>query len=151
VTATNATLCVPATATQEALWWAHQRAKDTSVHDITWRMAADAAPDRQAPRVARQAVADRHETQPIALELRDGAVTLAFQPYVTAEPQYVKVDDPGPSRRCSGPSPSASRSAPPPLTAHRSRDWSGRPTPTSTSAWRTVTGGRRTAAMPPPW
>jgi len=55
------TVTVPATAMQEALWWVHQRARNQSVYNLTWRLACDRPLDVEALAVAWQAVVDRHE------------------------------------------------------------------------------------------
>jgi pimeloyl-ACP methyl ester carboxylesterase len=88
-------LTVPATAMQEALWWVHQRAKNQSVYNLTWRLACSAEPDFDALAVAWQAVVDRHEALRTAVVQRDGAIVLDVEPQAHAEPQRIDVDDPG--------------------------------------------------------
>ncbi|MFC0542648.1 condensation domain-containing protein [Kutzneria chonburiensis] len=90
-----ATVTVPATAMQEALWWVHQRARNQSVYNLTWRLACDRPVDVEALAVAWQAVVDRHEALRTSVVQSDGALWLAVAPHVESTIRRVEVDDPG--------------------------------------------------------
>ena len=84
---------VPATGMQEALWWAHQRARNRSVYNLTWRLACDRAVDFDALGTAWQAVVDRHDAMRTALVSRDGRLELDLVEHVTVVPQRIEVDE----------------------------------------------------------
>jgi thioesterase domain-containing protein len=89
------TLTAPATPMQESVWWAHQRAKNKSIYNITWRLACDRAIDFGALGIAWQEVVDRHEALRTTVARVGTAVELTAMPHVTAELDRVEVDDPG--------------------------------------------------------
>jgi thioesterase domain-containing protein len=87
-----------ATAMQEALWWVHQRAKNQSVYNLTWRLACDAPVDAEALAVAFQSVVDRHEAcRTSIVRDGDGRISQIVWPHLTVRPALVEVDDPGPA------------------------------------------------------
>jgi hypothetical protein len=77
---------------QEALWWVHQRAKNKSVYNITWRMACSHAPDLAALQVAWQAVVERHDALRTALVLGADGLELVTLPELTVDLQRIEVD-----------------------------------------------------------
>jgi len=86
---------VPATPIQEAVWWAHQRAKDKSLYNLTWRLAGDRPIDVTALQVAWQAVVDRHEVLRTSIVRSGAVVSLNVCPQVAAEVSSIEVDAPG--------------------------------------------------------
>jgi thioesterase domain-containing protein len=85
-----------ATAMQEALWWVHQRAKNQSVYNLSWRLGCAAPLDFDVLGVAWQAVLDRHEALRTAVIQRAGTIQLMISPQVTGRPHRVEIEDPGP-------------------------------------------------------
>lgn len=51
----------PATAMQESVWWIHQRARNKSLYNLTWRLLCDRPVDVERLRAAWQRLTDRHE------------------------------------------------------------------------------------------
>lgn len=92
-------LTVAATPSQEALWWVHQRARNRSVYNLTWRLGCDRAPDPDALAVAWQAVTDRRDALRASVAPRArgdaGTVELTVAPTLTVGVRRVDVDDPG--------------------------------------------------------
>ncbi|MEV0395168.1 condensation domain-containing protein [Polymorphospora rubra] len=86
---------VPATAMQEALWWVHQRARNRSVYNLTWRLATDRPLDRAALRDAWQSLVDRHETLRTSIHRRDGRVELDVAARLPVDVARIEIDDPG--------------------------------------------------------
>ncbi|GAA0602564.1 hypothetical protein GCM10010174_18440 [Kutzneria viridogrisea] len=82
-----------ATAMQEALWWVHQRAKNKSVYNLTWRLGCDKAPDLEALGLAWQAVVDRHEALRTSVVQREGVIELVVRPELAVQVQLVEVDE----------------------------------------------------------
>lgn len=50
-----------ATAMQESVWWIHQRARNKSLYNLTWRLLCDRPVDVERLRAAWQRLTDRHE------------------------------------------------------------------------------------------
>lgn len=90
---------VAATPSQEALWWVHQRAKNRSVYNLTWRLGCDRPPDPDALAVAWQAVTDRHDALRASVAPRAhsdaGTVELTVVPALAVDVRRVDIDDPG--------------------------------------------------------
>ncbi|GAA3266049.1 hypothetical protein GCM10020218_002620 [Dactylosporangium vinaceum] len=86
---------VPATPMQEALWWVHQRARNKSVYNITWRLGCAAPLDADALRTAWQQLVNRHEALRTRVARHNDVVTLIVVPQATARVQLVTLDDPG--------------------------------------------------------
>lgn len=91
----NGTFTTPATPTQEALWWVHQRAQNKSVYNVTWRLACNRPVDFGALGIAWQAMVDRHEALRTSVTRLEDTVELTVRPHVTAELRRVDVDDLG--------------------------------------------------------
>ncbi|KAA2255358.1 alpha/beta fold hydrolase [Solihabitans fulvus] len=85
----------PATPTQEALWWVHQRAARKSLYHITWRLGCAVPPDLSVLRGAWRAVVDRHEALRMSIDLLDGEVATTVLPSVAVPVRSVEIDDPG--------------------------------------------------------
>ncbi|HTZ45345.1 MAG TPA: condensation domain-containing protein [Jatrophihabitans sp.] len=87
---------IPATAMQESLWWIHQRARDKSVYNLTWRLTCDGPLDLAALRLAWQAVVGRHETLRGCLRREQDRLEFVVAPRLAARFGTIAVDDPGP-------------------------------------------------------
>jgi thioesterase domain-containing protein len=88
---------VPATPMQEALWWVHQRARNKSVYNITWRLGCAAPLAADALRTAWQLGVDRNVAVRTGGARHDDVVTLTVVPHAIARVQLVTLDDPGPA------------------------------------------------------
>lgn len=66
----------PATAMQESVWWIHQRARNKSLYNLTWRLLCDRPIDVERLRAAWQRLTDRHEALRTAVLRVGDAVTL---------------------------------------------------------------------------
>jgi thioesterase domain-containing protein len=86
---------VAATPMQEALWWVHQRARNQSVYNLTWRLGCGSTVDVDALGVAWQAVVDRHEALRTAAVRVDGVLRLVVTPRLPVQVQRVEIADPG--------------------------------------------------------
>lgn len=80
---------------QEALWWIGQRAKEPSVYNLTWRLAADGPIDVAALRAAYQQLVDRHDALRMSIHRHDDGLALQFVPHVEATVRLIEVDDAG--------------------------------------------------------
>ncbi|TDP92848.1 condensation domain-containing protein [Labedaea rhizosphaerae] len=86
---------VPVTAMQESLWWVHQRARNQSVYNLTWRLGCGSTVDVTALGVAWQAVVDRHEALRTAVYRVDGELRLVVTPTLPVRVQRIQIADPG--------------------------------------------------------
>ncbi|KIH99633.1 hypothetical protein LP52_07030 [Streptomonospora alba] len=86
---------VEPTALQEAVWWVCRRIGDQSVYNLTWRLAAEAALDLAALRVAWQAVVDRHEALRLSFQHGQGHLSAGIAAEVAVEVPLIEVADPG--------------------------------------------------------
>lgn len=89
------TFTTPATPMQESVWWVHQRAKNKSLYNLTWRLGCDRAVDFDALAIAWQAMVDRHEALRTSVARNGTTVELTVWPHATADLGRVDVDDPG--------------------------------------------------------
>ncbi|GAB3157534.1 hypothetical protein GCM10027290_58740 [Micromonospora sonneratiae] len=89
------TITIPATPMQESLWWVHQRARNKSVYNITWRLTGDRAIDPDALGVAWQTLVDRHEALRTSVVRPGDDVQMVVHPSVRAQVRRIEVDDPG--------------------------------------------------------
>ncbi|MGI5519922.1 condensation domain-containing protein [Micromonospora sp. CA-259024] len=80
---------------QEALWWIGQRAKEPSVYNLTWRLAADRPIDVAALRAAYQQLVDRHDALRMSIHRHDDGLELRFAPRAEAAVRLIEVDDAG--------------------------------------------------------
>lgn len=92
---TSGSVTVAATPLQEALWWVHQRARNRSVYNLTWRMSLAGPLDRAALAQAWQVVVDRYSALRTSFELRDDAVVQTVHDRLSAPIEEVTVDDTG--------------------------------------------------------
>lgn len=90
----DSTTTVRATWMQESLWWAHQRAKNKSVYNITWRLTCDKPVDADALTIAWQALVDRHEALRTSLVREDDTAHMVVHPRVRARLRTVDLDVP---------------------------------------------------------
>jgi thioesterase domain-containing protein len=90
---TDRTLTIPATPTQESVWWVHQRAKNKSLYNLTWRLACDRPVDFDALRIAWQAMVDRHDALRTSVTHAGTTIQLTVHPCVPADLGRVEVDD----------------------------------------------------------
>ena len=91
----GATLRAPATPTQEAMWWVHQRSRNQSTFNVTWRLRCGGPVDYDALAIAWQAIVERHEALRTAVVRVGGTIELAVNGRVASEPARIEVDDPG--------------------------------------------------------
>lgn len=92
---TSGSVTVPATPLQEALWWVHQRARNRSVYNLTWRLSLSGSLDRAALAQAWQVVVDRYSALRTCFELRGDAVVQIVHDRLPAPIEQVDVDDTG--------------------------------------------------------
>ncbi|WP_035303429.1 condensation domain-containing protein [Actinokineospora inagensis] len=85
---------VAATPMQEALWWVHQRARNQSVYNLTWRLGCESTVDFAALGVAWQNVVDRHEALRTAVHRVDDTLRLVVAPSLPAPVRRVRIADP---------------------------------------------------------
>lgn len=88
----RSTSTIPATPMQEALWWVHQRARNKSVYNITWRLTCDRAVDLDALAIAWQTLVDRHEALRTSVVRPGETVQMVVHPFVRPQVRRVEVD-----------------------------------------------------------
>lgn len=81
----------PATAMQESVWWIHQRARNKSLYNLTWRLLCDRPLDVDRLRAAWQRLTDRHEALRTAVVRIGDDVTLTAHATRTARLDVVEV------------------------------------------------------------
>ncbi|MEU7477842.1 condensation domain-containing protein [Lentzea sp. NPDC042327] len=82
----------PATAMQESVWWIHQRARNKSLYNLTWRLLCDRPLDVDRLRSAWQRLTDRHEALRTAVQRTGDHITLTVHDTRTARLHVVEVD-----------------------------------------------------------
>ena len=83
----------PATAMQESVWWIHQRARNKSLYNLTWRLLCDRPVDVERLRAAWQRLTDRHEALRTAVLRVGDDVTLTVHDTREARLDVVEVGD----------------------------------------------------------
>ncbi|WP_197288384.1 condensation domain-containing protein [Nocardia sp. NRRL S-836] len=81
----------PATAMQESVWWIHQRARNKSLYNLTWRLLCDRPLDTERLRAAWQRLTDRHEALRTAVQRTGDDVTLTVHDTRQARLDVVEV------------------------------------------------------------
>ncbi len=92
---TSSSVTVAATPLQEALWWVHQRARNRSVYNLTWRLSLSGSLDRVALAKAWQLVVDRYTALRTSFELHGDVVVQTVHHRLPALIEDIDVDDTG--------------------------------------------------------
>jgi thioesterase domain-containing protein len=89
------TFTTPATPMQESVWWVHQRARNKSLYNLTWRLACDRPVDFDALMIAWQAMVDRHEALRTSVTRAGDTVQLTVRSHAVADVGRIEVSDVG--------------------------------------------------------
>ncbi|ANZ39066.1 hypothetical protein BBK82_26320 [Lentzea guizhouensis] len=78
---------------QESVWWIHQRARNKSLYNLTWRLLCDRPLDAERLRAAWQRLTDRHEALRTAVQRTGDDITLTVHDTRTARLHVVEVEE----------------------------------------------------------